>query len=1188
LIYNYIGLWNDRDAEEETSSIDLYYNNNNCNDNDNDKNIMIIDSVDHRDSKVINADMISMTDYSNQRLSDHTLVDERTLNESSSSQVIKLINGNISDRYNSNNINNNSNNSKIIIINNNNIYQQQPTSYLHLFDQVFHSEFLRKERNLQILINYLSSMILDEEIGITIIEQLYFECELYDTTEEIYNNEIYHECRNIVISEYREEVHSIDIYNYIYNEIIIEIINNEISLEKERILHIQLMYALLDDVILLESYSVAKNIYLIEIQSEEVFNNLFIDVLRDFTIQLIIIEKENNVWLRIMNEIKGSVLVNHTNSNNNNDSLINIGQYNNINDNIETTQSVINNIENDVNSIIQSILTYPSSSIAIGMNYNDNNYLTSNASFLEQQSSTSDSINNINYTPPPFNLPSSINQPNNNTILQPTTTTITASTTTTTVATIHSLLSNVYQPYVTTTSTTSLDSNHEQKHLVLLANQMLTILRGIILTRYQRGISLQEIYHHLDREDKHYFDANDLLMLTIDLKIETSNRVANIAINLIAIDGYDKVSFGEFKVFVLDSDHKLLEMNIQEQIAQFYSKNGKEYPTLIINIFLNENQFIENNDHNDNDSHSFLLYNEHYDDDNNYDTTQLFIPRNIFIQCLQKIGLILNSTEESRIADRFDIHGNDMCCISRFIHMIQNSRAWKHADHVIALYQEAIDESVYLRKQLQRGRTIINNIDLPQISEELISMCEYLGIRVLSENDMIWIAADALKAPLPISWTAQKDSNGRIFYYNHLTNQSKLEHPLDPHFRKLRDKYRQSHFRRSLLPVLQDSHDNHNFLSSSPIQFKDKNRSNKSYDKNSVDSHKILSSQYNADFQEVGKQEQQQRFKKRPQTAAGTVNHQNKNIVVDNDKQIFVTTVNHNPLSSSRLKLKSASDFASHDTAAAFMDSKPTTLNTSLTSTTHRPTTAPQSTHSYQNTSTSTTNNSFISASNNNMNNSNIIYKNNSSSSTSPLHQLDKSTPMKSSVEAIYTTGDTSLSHYGVPALRPRTSSHVTTKLSAVDRALNINKLFGETTYLSSPTIRNKGKNRFIQEKPIMSQTTTISSSLSPSSLLIRPSTSINRSMTPYEGGAEISFKSLHRPSTSKLNKTLKPIMNKNSISSSSLLSRKLKATSPKRSFRALNYNLQIDSIEKQAKLYDMFEGNIIEKLDHALNRRKL
>lgn len=81
---------------------------------------------------------------------------------------------------------------------------------------------------------------------------------------------------------------------------------------------------------------------------------------------------------------------------------------------------------------------------------------------------------------------------------------------------------------------------------------------------------------------------------------------------------------------------------------------------------------------------------------------------------------------------------------------------------------------------------------LPELPEELINICEYLGIRVLSEQNMLWIAADALKAPLPVSWTAQKDSGGRTYFHNHLTNQSRWEHPLDPHFRKLRDKYRQS------------------------------------------------------------------------------------------------------------------------------------------------------------------------------------------------------------------------------------------------------------------------------------------------------------------------------------------------------------------------------------------------------------
>lgn len=158
------------------------------------------------------------------------------------------------------------------------------------------------------------------------------------------------------------------------------------------------------------------------------------------------------------------------------------------------------------------------------------------------------------------------------------------------------------------------------------------------------------------------------------------------------------------------------------------------------------------------------------------------------------------------------MHGTEMCSVTRFIRMIQTSEAWRQAEKILSYQEEAAEEAEYLRQQLRLRRSLQSNnssgggsrsedgsipypaelADLPDLSEELISICEYLGIRVLSEQNMLWIAADALKAPLPVSWTAQKDANGRTFFYNHLTNQSKWEHPLDPHFRKLRDKYRQS------------------------------------------------------------------------------------------------------------------------------------------------------------------------------------------------------------------------------------------------------------------------------------------------------------------------------------------------------------------------------------------------------------
>jgi Ca2+-binding EF-hand superfamily protein len=313
------------------------------------------------------------------------------------------------------------------------------------------------------------------------------------------------------------------------------------------------------------------------------------------------------------------------------------------------------------------------------------------------------------------------------------------------------------------------------EHLVLLANQILSTLREIIMGRYRRGKSLPEIYEHFDRNDKNYFDARDFIIATADLRIETSRRVANIAINMIALDGYDKVCFGEFKVFVLDSDHKLLEMNVQEQLAQMLEQKGREYQTFMVDMFWNEEESLNGS---------------RTPNERPYRQNE-FVSKSAFVSSLQRIGLMLTSSELNRLVDRFDMYGNEMCSVPRFVRMVQNSRAWRHGERVLAYQDEAIEEAEYLRQQLSAGDRNGNAANLPKLPEELISMCEYLGIRVLSDANMVWIAADALKAPLPVSWTAQKDANGRTYFYNHLSNQSRLEHPLDPHFRKLRDRYRQ-------------------------------------------------------------------------------------------------------------------------------------------------------------------------------------------------------------------------------------------------------------------------------------------------------------------------------------------------------------------------------------------------------------
>ena len=308
-------------------------------------------------------------------------------------------------------------------------------------------------------------------------------------------------------------------------------------------------------------------------------------------------------------------------------------------------------------------------------------------------------------------------------------------------------------------------------HLVLLANQILTTLRDIIMVRYRRGRGLREIYQHFDRDGKGYFDALDFIQATADLRIEVSEKVAIIAIQQLAIDGYSQVSFGEFKVFVLDSDHRLLEITVQEQMAHLFEQQGREYANWMVDMFWTEEETL---------SESRVS--------GQVDRQNGMISKNAFINALKRIGLVLTTSEVSRLMDRFDINGTEQCSAIRFIEMVQSSAAWGHAEAVLVYQDQAVHEAASLRQQLQKG---VKSNNMPDLSEELISMCEYLGIRVISEPNMIWIAADALKAPLPVNWTAEKDASGRTFFYNHLTNQSRWEHPLDPHFRNLRDRYRQ-------------------------------------------------------------------------------------------------------------------------------------------------------------------------------------------------------------------------------------------------------------------------------------------------------------------------------------------------------------------------------------------------------------
>lgn len=62
---------------------------------------------------------------------------------------------------------------------------------------------------------------------------------------------------------------------------------------------------------------------------------------------------------------------------------------------------------------------------------------------------------------------------------------------------------------------------------------------------------------------------------------------------------------------------------------------------------------------------------------------------------------------------------------------------------------------------------------------ELIAYARYLGIDPINDGDLMWIADEALNAPLPSEWTEHHDSADRIFYYNVTSHTSSWTHPLE-------------------------------------------------------------------------------------------------------------------------------------------------------------------------------------------------------------------------------------------------------------------------------------------------------------------------------------------------------------------------------------------------------------------------
>jgi Ca2+-binding EF-hand superfamily protein len=289
-------------------------------------------------------------------------------------------------------------------------------------------------------------------------------------------------------------------------------------------------------------------------------------------------------------------------------------------------------------------------------------------------------------------------------------------------------------------------------------------LREICTSSLNAGQQIREVFKFFDRKSTNVeFDLHDFLSALSDIDMVLNERVAYSAFHSLTVPGFETVSYGEFVSFIIDPDYYMLALPIQQEVSSRLERNGKSFADELFALF-------KAGDASDPANHGL-------------------IPAADFIQALQALKLPLNQNHIQRLVQHFDHDGScTTISSSRFIAMITTSPLWLHAMKILDYQAQSVKESSYLREQLHQNAS---SPLVQGITEELLSMAEYLGIRPLSDRPILWIASEALNAALPAPWISKMDQNGRNFFYNSQTKQSQWDHPLDPQFKQLRDQHRQ-------------------------------------------------------------------------------------------------------------------------------------------------------------------------------------------------------------------------------------------------------------------------------------------------------------------------------------------------------------------------------------------------------------
>ena len=68
-------------------------------------------------------------------------------------------------------------------------------------------------------------------------------------------------------------------------------------------------------------------------------------------------------------------------------------------------------------------------------------------------------------------------------------------------------------------------------------------------------------------------------------------------------------------------------------------------------------------------------------------------------------------------------------------------------------------------------------------AQEVAEYAEWLGMKFPDDDELLWIAKEGLKAPLPKEWRPCKTDTNDVYYFNFKTGDSLWDHPMDEHFK---------------------------------------------------------------------------------------------------------------------------------------------------------------------------------------------------------------------------------------------------------------------------------------------------------------------------------------------------------------------------------------------------------------------